>query len=75
MGAAASVLRARRVEGMGLAGGLAGARGMSTFLADALRETATSHGIERVVNGSLDTTVGVVRVFVRLLYVASLLLG
>lgn len=36
-------------------------RGMSTYLADALRETATNHGIERVVNGSLDS-VGVVSV-------------
>lgn len=32
---------------------------MSTFLADALRESATNHSIDRVVNGSLGA-VGVV---------------
>lgn len=40
----------------------AGAVGVrsSSFLADAVRETATNHCIDRVVNGSLDGTVAVV---------------
>lgn len=61
MGGEASALRGRRAESFGAAGCLAGARGMSTFLADALRETATSHGM-RVVNGSLGKNDGVVRI-------------
>lgn len=40
--------------------GAVGARS-SSFLADAVRETATSRCIDRVVNGSLDRTVAVVR--------------
>ena len=48
--------------GMGMEMGMAGAVGVrsSSFLADAVRETATNHCIDRVVNGSLDGTVAVV---------------
>ena len=44
---------------MGMAGATVGVRS-SSFLADAVRETATNHCIDRVVNGSLDGTVAVV---------------
>ncbi|CAM9967883.1 unnamed protein product, partial [Ascophyllum nodosum] len=52
--ASAGGLQGRTVGGLG--GGVrgVGARTMSSYI-DALRETAVSHGIERVVNGSLDT--------------------
>lgn len=36
------------------------ARGLSSYLADAVRENAANHCIERVVNGSLDAAVVVV---------------
>ncbi|CAN0171022.1 unnamed protein product, partial [Ectocarpus fasciculatus] len=60
---AAAATTARRAPG-----GLAGASGQgsaagavralsSSFLADAVRETATNHCIDRVVNGGLDSTV------------------
>ena len=58
--ASAGGLQGRTVGGLG--GGVrgVGARTMSSYI-DALRETAVSHGIERVVNGSLDSrAIGVV---------------
>lgn len=44
---------------VGAGGGGTGARGMSSFLADALRETATNHGIDKICNGSSTCVVRV----------------
>lgn len=54
-GATAAAAREQRTRKAGLSRELS-----SSFLADAVRETATNHCIDRVVNGSLDGAVAVV---------------
>lgn len=53
------VERSRNARRLGV-GARMQARCMSSFLADALRETATNHGIDRICNDSMSGNNGVV---------------